>query len=531
MGQCYITRRGTKTGGATEQLGVYPTGNDGRPIGNVTVLDNVTSLSRHLFIENDNVLTVALPQNLRSLDDYIFQNCTSLQNINIPDKVTAIPQYCFDGCDSLSKVVLPKNLTTINGYAFQNCTGLYDLIIPDEIDSLVIKGYAFSKCQGLDNETVSKLAQLAKGTIYDYAFTNLTGITEVTTSYVYDYYFKGCTNLKKLTVLNPLDNGGFGAYIVSDCTKIKEVVLPDEATIINANMFNGRSSLTTVNIPTSTITIDNNAFAGTSINNIVLPSGLKTVGSSAFQNCSKLTSINIPSACTYIGSYAFQNCTSLANVAVDENTSYVLNTYAFSGCTSLTNESANNIMQHYSTGSAIGTYIFNECTNLTDVEVTRFSSYMFYKCTNLIKAKSLQAYNTGNEVFYNCTKLQEVYIADGTTTIGDRIFYGCTSLKTVYLPSSITTVTNSSLTSTSSSYYVFYNCTSLEDVQLGQDLNMSLRLDVSNNLTVDSMVAMFNSLKDLTGDTAKTLTLGSTNLAKLTDEQKLIATSKNWTLA
>ena len=45
------------------------------------------------------------------------------------------------------------------------------------------------------------------------------------------------------------------------------------------------------------------------------------------------------------------------------------------------------------------------------------------------------------------------------------------------------------------------------------------------------MVAMFNSLKDLTGDTAKTLTLGSTNLAKLTAEQKAIATNKNWTLA
>ena len=45
------------------------------------------------------------------------------------------------------------------------------------------------------------------------------------------------------------------------------------------------------------------------------------------------------------------------------------------------------------------------------------------------------------------------------------------------------------------------------------------------------MVAMFNSLKDLTGETTKTLTLGSTNLAKLSDEQKEIATSKNWTLA
>ena len=138
---------------------------------------------------------------------------------------------------------------------------------------------------------------------------------------------------------------------------------------------------------------------------------------------------------------------------------------------------------------------------------------------------------TGDNVFYGCTALERAVIADGTTTIGSRIFYDCRTLKTVYRPSSTTTATNNSLTNTSSSYDAFYNCTALEDVQLGQDWNMSLRLNVSNNLTVDSMVAMFNSLKDLTVETAKTLTLGSTNLAKLTAEQKAIATNKNWTLA
>ena len=90
MGECYITRRGTKTGGATEQLGIYPTGNDGRPMGNVTVLDNVANLSKYSFTENSNVLTVALPENLRGLSDYCFQKCTGLQNISIPNKITTI---------------------------------------------------------------------------------------------------------------------------------------------------------------------------------------------------------------------------------------------------------------------------------------------------------------------------------------------------------------------------------------------------------------------------------------------------------
>ena len=136
-----------------------------------------------------------------------------------------------------------------------------------------------------------------------------------------------------------------------------------------------------------------------------------------------------------------------------------------------------------------------------------------------------------SSAFYGMSMVSTIKLPTTLTAIGYSAFDNCTSLKTVYLPSSITTATNSSLTSTSSSYYTFYNCTSLEDVQLGQNWNMSLRLNVSNNIAVESMIAMFNSLKDLTGDTAKTLTLGEINLAKLTDEQKAIATNKNWTLA
>lgn len=51
------------------------------------------------------------------------------------------------------------------------------------------------------------------------------------------------------------------------------------------------------------------------------------------------------------------------------------------------------------------------------------------------------------------------------------------------------------------------------------------------NLSHECLLEMLNNLIDLTGATAKTLTLGATNLAKLTDEEKLIATNKNWILA
>ena len=51
-------------------------------------------------------------------------------------------------------------------------------------------------------------------------------------------------------------------------------------------------------------------------------------------------------------------------------------------------------------------------------------------------------------------------------------------------------------------------------------------------LTPDSLMSIINALKTLPEETTKTVTLGTTNLGKLSDEQKAIATTqKGWTLA
>ena len=40
-----------------EQLGIYPTGANGRPYGDVTVIDKVTSLATNVFRNNTEILT------------------------------------------------------------------------------------------------------------------------------------------------------------------------------------------------------------------------------------------------------------------------------------------------------------------------------------------------------------------------------------------------------------------------------------------------------------------------------------------
>ena len=77
-------------------------------------------------------------------------------------------------------------------------------------------------------------------------------------------------------------------------------------------------------------------------------------------------------------------------------------------------------------------------------------------------------------------------------------------------------------------YDTLSNCTSLTTLGGFGAIKEDFDLSPCTKLTVESIMNVVNQAATVTG---KTMTLGSTNLAKLTDEQKAVATSKGWTLA
>lgn len=75
---------------------------------------------------------------------------------------------------------------------------------------------------------------------------------------------------------------------------------------------------------------------------------------------------------------------------------------------------------------------------------------------------------------------------------------------------------------------VFSGCTSLEKIHM-YNIKVSISIASSTKFTREALVEILNNLATVT--TSPTLTMGSTNLAKLTDEDKAIATGKGWKLA
>lgn len=76
---------------------------------------------------------------------------------------------------------------------------------------------------------------------------------------------------------------------------------------------------------------------------------------------------------------------------------------------------------------------------------------------------------------------------------------------------------------------MFNYCNNLEEIHM-ININANLDIHASKKFTREALLEIIGNLKAQTSGT-KTLTMGSTNLAKLTEEDKAIATNKGWTLA
>ena len=188
-------------------------------------------------------------------------------------------------------------------------------------------------------------------------------------------------------------------------------------------------------------------------------------------------------------------------------------------------------------GDARGLYNHSEIEKITFAPSSSFtgvnSTFAFGSCTGL-KEISLPASLTmiAADMFNGCSSLEEIEIPAGVITVMNSGFKNCTALKKLEYKG---IPTSTYFTKTDGANPVA-TCTALEQVIFptgwNQDIVISTGINGwTNVLTHDSLVAMIAALYDFSGGDAHTLTIGATNLARLSAEEIAVATVKNWTLA
>ena len=222
-------------------------------------------------------------------------------------------------------------------------------------------------------------------------------------------------------------------------------------------------------------------------------------------------------------SYMFQNCFSLQTIPLIDTSSATNMAYMFANCYAL------QTIPLIDTNSATSmNSMFTDCYALQTIPLIDTSSaintsFMFNKCFSLQAIPLLDTSSATSMIymFAYCYALQTIPLIDtsSATNIGS-MFQNCSSLQTATL--NLNSATNLS--------NLFSSCSYLEYLTL-TNIKKSLSISASTKYSHDTLLAIVNALTDLTGGTAQTLTMGSTNLAKLYSEEIAIATNKNWTLA
>lgn len=153
--------------------------------------------------------------------------------------------------------------------------------------------------------------------------------------------------------------------------------------------------------------------------------------------------------------------------------------------------------------------MFNGCVNLISVDISTLDTH------NVTNMSSMFSYN------YKLKSIDVSHFNTSKTTTINAMFTSCKALTTL-------DCSNFDLTNCNIISGAFSNCTVLVDFYPPQNIKVDMTVSNSNALSHDSLVRIINNLMEIT--TTKTLTLGTTNLAKLSDEELAVATNKGWTL-
>lgn len=236
----------------------------------------VKSLGDYAFKSCDSLEKVFLPNTLDKIGNQAFSNCSKLVNISIPASVTSIGDQAFYSCTSLTKVIINEGVKSIGSGAFYNCNALTYIYIPSTVTS--IGQGALEKCKSLIEITIPFVGGSIKTSAdtdqnpLGYLFGTDSGGGVATVQYYYASSTSSSTSktyyipmsLKKVTVLG--GNILYGAFY--NCATIENIILSEGVMSIATSAFKGCSSLSSIIIPNSVTSIGPSAF--TDCNNLTI---------------------------------------------------------------------------------------------------------------------------------------------------------------------------------------------------------------------------------------------------------------------
>jgi uncharacterized repeat protein (TIGR02543 family) len=194
----------------------------------------------------------------------------------------------------------------------------------------------------------------------------------------------------------------------------------------------GKTSLTSIKMPTSITLIGEYAFEGCSgiVGNLLIPSSVTSIGNYAFSGCAGLTgNLTFPGSVTSIGRYSFSHCAGLTGNINIPNSIISIGDGPFYDCEKITSITVDDANPKY---KSIDGVLFNKT-------ITKLIQCPSGKVTNSYTIPNTTT-SIGSCALYNCSNLTgSLTIPNSVTIIGDYAFNGCSGFTgNLTIPNSVT---------------------------------------------------------------------------------------------
>ena len=485
----------------------------------ITIPNSVTAIGYRAFYNCKGLTSITLPKSVIEIESNAFENCSALTGVYYEGTLTEWCNISFGGIKAnplyygkklyinnteVTSLVIPNDVTTISSYAFVNCTSITSIVVPNTVTTIGLG--AFSGCSSLQSITLPFIGGSLKELTdtWQYPFGYIFGSTSYTGGYSAYQSHRGNspTGTTGTTYYIPsslttvvITGGQIVAGAFDDCKNLTSITLPNTATMIDIYAFSGCTGLTDILIPESITKIADDAFYscsnlknvhitslekwcaiefytyrysssidcsnplryggnlyvnGVLVTDLVIPSTVNSIAAGAFYGCTSITSVTIPSTVTEIGMLAFTNCTNMQTVTVNGGITE-LPVSVFQGCSGL------KTVNLPASITKINDYAFSGCSALSKVNYTGTISDW---CNIKFTSTTSNPLTNAKKLYLNNTLVSELVIPEGVTTINAYAFKGCTSITSVTIPNSVKTIET----------YAFADCNGIRTVVFGSGI-------------------------------------------------------------
>lgn len=461
----------------------------------VCIPDGVRVIGAGAFKGCTSIKKVLLPATLERIEEYAFKGCRQLMYISFPENLKFIGAYAFHRCHRLKEIWLPKGMTELSDCAFLYCDGLELASLPQvykmgkqtfvnatSLKKLIISPDLLPECI---NDSFTGCTRIAEITIANqtYLINNLIAvmeekeeIPEIIRAIAADIYH-----------MMDIEDGVLTEFHVEP----KEVVVPEGIRAIGKSCFFNKRGILEIYLPTSLKIIGERAFRNCmNLEHIILQNEDTEISKDAFKNCTTLkrvtlngktysltglpnqsknhpmpnlvykihtqllqnfcisgtvllrywgneARVTVPDGITIIGERAFAGNEAIGKLILPESV-VEIQKEAFADCLVLQTLNFPKGLKR------IGAAAFEGCVKLLRAEIpagiTTLPSSVFSRCRKLgqvIWGEGIQLREIGQQAFYGCGRLKELFFPESLEQIGSLAFYQCYALHYLTLPKAV----------------------------------------------------------------------------------------------